>query len=79
MSLLIVKASFDHEAGVWYVSESDVPGLATEARTLEELRQKLLVMVPKLLEANGVETGGAGEIPLEIIAHDTVRVRLSAA
>ena len=74
MSLLIVKAAFDHEASVWYVSDSDVPGLATEADTFDALRTKILIMVPELLEANNIATD-ADEFPVEIITHDTARIR----
>jgi hypothetical protein len=37
---------------VWYVAESDVPGLVTEAATLKEMETKLLRMVPELMELN---------------------------
>jgi predicted RNase H-like HicB family nuclease len=37
-----VEAEYDNEAGVWYVSASDVPGLATEASSLDELMAKLV-------------------------------------
>lgn len=81
MALFIVKASFDQEAGVWYVAESDVPGLATEADNFDDLCKKILVMVPELLELNGWdgENNGSGEIPIEIIASRSSRVRLAAA
>ena len=74
MTLLVIKAAFDHEASVWHVSDSDIPGLATEARSFDSLREKLLIMVPELLEANGIAMG-ADEIPVEIIAYDTARIR----
>ena len=32
----------------------DVPGLATEADMLEQLIEKLKIMIPELLEANGL-------------------------
>lgn len=57
MTLLVIKAAFDREASVWYVSESDIPGLATEAESFDALREKLHVMIPELLEANGIVTG----------------------
>lgn len=47
-----VICHWDDEACVWYVAESDVPGLATEAATFEELESKLRVMVPELLALN---------------------------
>lgn len=78
MSILVIKAAFDREASVWYVSDSDIPGLATEAESFDALRAKLHVMVPELLEANGM-VPDAEEIPVEIIAHETARIRLPAA
>lgn len=42
----------DDEAGVYYVADSNVPGLATEAPTLDALRAKLHVLIPELIEAN---------------------------
>ncbi len=59
---LKVQALWDGEAGVWVAESEDVPGLATEAATLEELLAKLAVMVPELLEENGV----AVELPVEL-------------
>jgi hypothetical protein len=49
-----IGASWDGEAGVWVAESQDVPRLATEAPTLEEFLTKLAVMVPELLEENGV-------------------------
>ena len=48
-----VRAEWDADAGVWVASSDDVPGLVTEASTLEALDTKLQSMVPELLEANG--------------------------
>ena len=59
---LKVQALLDGESGVWVAESDDVPGLATEAATLEELLAKLAVMVPELLEENGV----ALELPVEL-------------
>ena len=47
-----VRAEWDDEAGVWVASSDDVPGLVTEAETLENLNEKLRTLVPELLEAN---------------------------
>jgi predicted RNase H-like HicB family nuclease len=78
MSLYVVKASFDADADVWFVEHSDVPGLATEAATFEELCRKIEIMAAELLEANGLETGSA-EVAIEIIAHTTAKLSLNAA
>ena len=50
---LFVRAEWDDEAHVWVASSDDVPGLATEAETVESLIEKLRVMIPELFEANG--------------------------
>jgi len=59
-----IRAEWDDEAQVWVASSDDVPGLATEEKTLEGLIQKLKIMVPELLEANGQEI--ECEVPFEI-------------
>lgn len=50
---LLVRAVWDDEAHVWVATSDDVPGLATEAATSEELIEKLKVMIPELLNENG--------------------------
>lgn len=49
-----VHALWDDEARVWVASSDDVPGLATEADTAEELIEKLKAMIPELLDLNGI-------------------------
>jgi predicted RNase H-like HicB family nuclease len=62
-----VACLWDHEAHVWYVAETDVPGLATEAATLEEMERKLLQMIPELLDLNDVGRPRQ-RVPFELIA-----------
>lgn len=47
-----IKAEWDAEVCVWVATSHDVPGLVTEADTMEALSTKLQVLVPELLEAN---------------------------
>lgn len=54
-----VRADWDGDSSVWVANSDDVPGLATEADTLEALVDKLRVMVRALLELNGVLPGDA--------------------
>ena len=61
-----VRAEWDEDARVWVASSDDVPGLVTEGDTLEELIQKLKVMIPELLEANGVSV--SKEVPFEVLS-----------
>ena len=52
-----IRAEWDEETKVFVASSDDVPGLATEGETLEGLIEKLKIMIPELLEANGVDFG----------------------
>ncbi len=66
---ITVKAEWDQEAKVWVATSDDVPGLITEADTVETLTEKLMVMIPELLEANGAVGRGLREVPVNLIAH----------
>ena len=37
---------------MWVATSEDIPGLVTEASTLEELSENLEIIVPELLKAN---------------------------
>ena len=63
---LTVTATWDSEASVWVAESEHVPGLVTEADSLEALVEKFRTLIPELLEANGVAT--ADELPLRLIA-----------
>ncbi|MBN4006202.1 DUF1902 domain-containing protein [Nostoc sp. LPT] len=49
-----VQAFWDKDAEVWVATSEDVPGLATEASSMEILTQKLRVMIPELIVLNGI-------------------------
>lgn len=68
----LVRCAWDPDAGVWFVQETDIPGLITEAATLDALRAKLPGMIQDLIE-------GESEIELDIIAYAHDRVRVEAA
>lgn len=76
MRTLSIQATWDDDAKVWVAESDDVPGLATEADTLEALAAKLRVIVPELLELNGV--GPTDDIPFRIFAERTEHTRLDA-
>lgn len=50
---VVVEAFWDPEAEVWVASSRDVPGLATEADSIESLLGKLGDLVPELMRLNG--------------------------
>jgi uncharacterized protein DUF1902 len=78
----VVKAVWDDEARVWVASSDDVPGLATEAPNVEALIDKLRVMIPELLEANGqwphTNHKRARDVSIELLAQYHERLRLRA-
>lgn len=69
MQRIEIKAEWDPEASVWVATSEDLPGLVTEAVTLEDLSRKLLVMVPELLEADGEAESDLRSVPISLIAH----------
>ncbi len=71
--LSYVHAEWDDEASVWVASSDDVPGLATEAPTTEELISKLKVMIPELLALNNLAV--TTPVPFELL---TRRFEMSA-
>ena len=75
MPLYHVKAEWDAEAAVWVASSEDVPGLATGADTFEALIEKLKVVIPELLEENGLLAAGTLDVPFAVFAERTEHAR----
>lgn len=78
MSMIVVKAKFDAEAGVWFVESSDMPGLNIEAATVEEFSRQVPLAIADLIEASD-DSGGEYDVPIEIIAHASARARSAGA
>lgn len=73
----IIQATWDDEAKVWVAESDDVPGLATEAASMETLLAKLKLLIPELLELNGCKPSGKKSI--EVIVRYQGEGRLSLA
>lgn len=74
-----VHADWDPEADVWVATSEDVPGLATEAATIEILTEKLRALIPELLEANQILAADQPEaISFELTSHRHEQVRLAS-
>ncbi|GMR08116.1 MAG: hypothetical protein BMS9Abin26_1121 [Gammaproteobacteria bacterium] len=54
MQELIVTALWDDEAQVWLATSDDIPGLVVEASTCDALVKELQLLIPDLLEENGM-------------------------
>ena len=74
-----VTAYWDAEASVWVAESADVPGLVTEAHTVEQLVAKLRVMVPELLEANGVIGADVEDVSIRLVAERAMHASRNAA
>ena len=64
--IYFIRAEWDDEAAVWVATSDDVPGLVTEAETMELLSAKLESLVPELLAENGYPVTGG--ISYEVLA-----------
>ena len=65
-----VEAFWDGEAKVWVANSDDVPGLVTEAYSLETLTKKLHNIIPELMIANNIiPSNYTGKISLELVTH----------
>ncbi|MGJ4914223.1 DUF1902 domain-containing protein [Bradyrhizobium sp. HKCCYLRH2060] len=75
MSTIVVRATWDREASYRVAESLDVLGLATGAATLKELAAKLPGIIQDLLESPDNSDLAETEIPIEIIASITTKVR----
>jgi hypothetical protein len=68
MVRFLVTCQWDEEAQVWYVVESNVPGLSAEAASTEEMSELLLHLVPELMQLNSPEMCGdrRDEVPVDL-------------
>ena len=48
-----VDLQWDEQERIWYVRDTDVPGLHAEAETLAEMQTILQDLIPQLLETHG--------------------------
>jgi hypothetical protein len=64
-----VRADWDSETRVWLVTSDDVPGLVTQAATMEALWQKLNVIIPELLGHNGAMNDELAKAPPILVLH----------
>lgn len=74
-----IRCDWDPEAEVWYVSDSDVPGLVAEAATPEDMQRLLQARIPELLELNlpNLLARGECEVPIELLLSQRSMVRIA--
>jgi predicted RNase H-like HicB family nuclease len=52
MDVYHVRAHWDDDAKVWWAESDEVPGLASEAPTFEQLDENVRAIAPELLALN---------------------------
>lgn len=74
--------SWDAEAGVWYVSETDFPGLVAEADTQPRLVEKIRSLVLDLYDANEHlvrRDRAGGEVAIRLTVQQLETIKLVAS
>ena len=69
-----IYARWDDEAQVWFVAQSDIPGLATEAPTQEQFIQHIKELAPDLIEMN---KSNCPDVPVELLWSGGQKVSLA--
>ena len=74
-----VQAFWDKDAEVWVATSENVPGLVTEASTIEVLTQKLREMIPELIILNKiVPSDYVGFITFELTSHRQELIKVAS-
>lgn len=65
-----ILAGWDPEASVWVATSEDIPGLIVEADTVEALAEELRLVIPDLLELNGISGSEQDDrsVPINLLA-----------
>ena len=66
---LNVNAFWDEEAKVWVASSDDIPGLVTEAESLDKLLERIIAVAPELLADNVSSTDVSKNLEMCIVAN----------
>lgn len=67
-----IVCEWDSEAKVWYVANSNVPGLSAEAPTCEAMNALLMELVPQLVQLNLPDD----DFPLELLIKSQQKVEI---
>ena len=71
--------SWDGEAEVWYISDTDFPGLVAEAPTQKELVDKIHLLIPELFETNRhlIDDAVSETLPLQLTSSQLEAIKLA--
>ncbi|MEN5338347.1 DUF1902 domain-containing protein [Brucella pseudintermedia] len=81
MRKYLVTAQWDEEAGVWVATSDDIPGLVSEAKTIDDLVKRVVAVAPELLEDNAHLLNKKDEMSdlLEVCVQSTFSMHAVAA
>lgn len=68
---LVIDVRWDPEAAVWYAVSRDKTGLATEAASLDALRERILLVMPDLFEDTAIAD-------IELVVHGLSKTSIAA-
>ena len=71
MDIFRVTAFFDQEGNCWVAEGDNVPGLATEEDSLDQLIATLNIMIPEMLDANHGPVSGSIIEYEHVVKHQT--------
>ena len=57
-----VECTWDPESRVWTAESNDLPGLVTEASTVEALLQRVMDVAPDLVQENLIDGPAGSEV-----------------
>jgi len=78
-TVFFAKVEWDSEAEVWYISETNFPGLVAESETEEGLVRKVHELVPELyrLNAHLIDWQPDGDLPICVMSERLERIRIA--
>lgn len=70
MDRFTVKVTWDAEASVWYVEETDIPSLIGEDESFDAIGEKIKTLAPELFDLNKHLLPGPapGSLPIHVMA-----------
>lgn len=72
-----VQVQYDPEAMVFIATSEDVYGIAIESHSLDELRERLLSIIPEMVQENGLPGHVVNnEVPVELLIHNREQLAL---
>ena len=76
MDRFTVKVNWDAAASVWYVEETDVPGLVVEDESFDAIVEKIKALAPELLELNKhlLRSRDTGSLPIHVMAEQLLEI-----